>query len=160
MSTRPTLISRKAGNWVDLGEPSLPKIRIILAHFYDWHEDADVTHLEEVAATVTAMVAADATDIQVASYLRSVARSGGSDSIVPPNARLTAVAIWHVAKAALTRDAAERVLRSDLVAPAPNPGPLGHCLAARLLTPAELAACEAEGAREDDPYVRPRQEGR
>lgn len=154
MPTRPTLISLKASNWVDRGESPVPTIRRILAHFFDLHSDAPKHDLDAIAETVIGMVAADATEVHLAGYLRSIARTGRPEANDPPNARLAGIALWHVAKAALTRDTAERVLQSDVLTGMRNPGPLGDWLAARLLTPEELAAYEAEGARADDVAVR------
>jgi hypothetical protein len=135
---------------VDRGEPALTMMRKLLSYFYDRHAEADVAELESIAQTIIGMVAADATEVHVAGYLRSVARGGDPDAVVPPNARLTAIALWHVAKVALTRDTAERVLRSDVATNPHDPGPLSHWLAARLLTPEELAEFDAEGSYPDD----------
>jgi hypothetical protein len=49
------------------------------------------------------------------------------------------IAIWHIAKAALVRDFAERVLGGDVPPNVPAPEPLSEWLAARLLTPEEIA---------------------
>ena len=61
--------------------------------------------------------------------------------------RIRAIALWHVAKAALVRDFAERVLRGDVPANEPTSDGLGHWLATRLLSPDELARFEREGIR-------------
>ena len=54
------------------------------------------------------------------------------------------MSLWHIAKVALVRDLAERVLRGDIPANVPTEGKLGDWLAAKLLTPEELAEHEAE----------------
>lgn len=160
MPIRPTLISLKASNWVDRGESPVPTVRRILAHFFDLHSDAPKHDLDAIAETVIGMVAADATEVHLAGYLRNIARSGRPEANDPPNARLTGIALWHVAKAALTRDTAERVLQSDVLTEMQDPGPLSKWLAARLLTPEELAAYEAEGAYSDDATIRQDRERR
>ncbi len=73
----------------------------------------------------------------------------------PLNARQAAIALWHIAKAALVRDVAERVLNSDLMNKPETPDSLGHWLAVRLLTPEELAQCLALGEMADaeSPYA-------
>jgi hypothetical protein len=86
------------------------------------------------------MVEADATEVHVASYLYGVLRETGSPA--PPGGRVTAIALWHAAKAALVRDFAERVLRGDVPRPDPTPEPLSRWLAARLLSPEELEMFE------------------
>ena len=100
----PTIISRKASNWVDRGEPPNPKLRRVLGHFFERVDEADAPWMEEHAL---------------------------------------------IAKAALVRDFAERVLRGDVPANNPTPDKFGHWVASRLLSPEELAQFERE-AREDD----------
>ena len=106
---KPTIISRKASNWVDRGEPALPTLCRVLAYFFERHDPARE----------------------------------------PLGARPAAVRLWHIAKAALVRDFAERVLRGEIPANTPTPDRLGHWLAERLLTPEELARFEAEAADEE-----------
>ena len=53
----PTIISRKAGNWVDQGEPANPTLRRVLAHFFERLDPADEPWLEEHAQIVLGMVA-------------------------------------------------------------------------------------------------------
>jgi hypothetical protein len=145
----PTIISRKASNWVDRGEPPNPKLRRVLAHFFERVDEADAPWIEEHALIVLGMVDADSTEVQIAGYLRSVVRQLGFPDRQPLGARSTALALWHIAKAALVRDFAERVLRGDVPANNPTPDKFGHWVAARLLSPEELAQFEQE-AREDD----------
>ena len=59
----PTIICRKAGSWVDRGEQANPKLRRVLAHFFERLELADEPWLEEHAQIVLGMVAADATEV-------------------------------------------------------------------------------------------------
>lgn len=140
----PTILYRKASNWVDRGDPPNPTLRRVLAHFFERFDPADEPWLEEHALIVLGMVAADATEVHVAGYLRSVVRQTGAPTREPLGARAVAVALWHVAKAALVRDFAERVLRGEVPVNAPTPDSFSHWVASRLLTPAELARFEEE----------------
>ncbi len=148
---RPTIVSRKAGNWVDRGESPLPVLTRILAHYFDKHDAADLPWLEDLTRDVFGMVAADATEINVAGYLRSVARGLGLERGQPPATRMVAVALWHTAKAGLVRDFAERVLRGDIPVNAPTEQRLSDWLAERLLTPSELEALERETDENAEP---------
>src|SRR5262245_53378574 len=96
---RYSLTSSKAGNWVDRGESPLPVMVRMLAFFFERHDAVDHAWLQRAAEDVYGMVDADATDIQVAGYLKSVAREQAIE--FPPKARLHSIALWHVAKAAL-----------------------------------------------------------
>jgi hypothetical protein len=145
---KPTIISAHASNWVDRGEPPNRVLRRVLGRFFQRLEPADEPWLEEHANVVVGMVAADATEVHIAGYLRHLAREIGSPAGEPLGARPAAIALWHIAKAALVRDFAERVLRGEIPVNAPTPDTFSHWLARRLLTPDELAEFEAEGREE------------
>ena len=140
----PTIISKKAGNWVDRGEPPNPTLRRVLAHFFERDIDSDREWLDEIANTIVGMVAADATEIHIAAYLRDIVRQEGSPTREPLGARPAAIALWHIAKAALVRDFAERVLRGEVPVNEPDSDTFSHWVASRLLTPEELAQFEME----------------
>ena len=140
-----SLTSKKAHNWVDRGDPADPTIQRLLAHFYGLQLDENREQLELPASTIVGMVAADATEVHIVGYMRSIARDLGVEDRPLQYARVTAIAIWHAAKAALVRDFAERVLRGEVPPNDPTPQPLNRWLAARLLTPEELAEFEREG---------------
>jgi hypothetical protein len=142
---KPTIIHRKAGNWVDRGESPLPTLTRILAHFYGRFGDESLAWLRDHANTVLGMVAADASEIHIAGYLRSIALDERLDWMGLPPVRPVSIALWHVAKAALVRDFAERVLRGEIPANVPTDGPLGAWLVERILSPDELAAFEEAG---------------
>ena len=90
------------------------------------------------------MVAADATEIHIAGYLKSVVREIGSPTREALGARAAGIALWHIAKAALVRDFAERVLRGEIPVNEPCQDSFTHFIASRLLTPDELAEFEAD----------------
>lgn len=144
-----SLTSTKASNWVDRGEPSTPVLKRTLAFFYDRHDSADAEWLAEAALTLVGMVEADASEIQIAGYLKHVAHTQKLE--FPPRARMASTAVWHIAKAALVRDAAERVLNSELPLHRDRtPPPLSAWLAERLLTPDELSRLGEEQATARD----------
>jgi hypothetical protein len=145
------LRSSKAGNWVDRGEPPEPTLVRILAFYFDRHDETDRPWLTEHATAIRGLVEADATEVHVASYLYRVLRDLGLPA--PPRGRVTAIALWHAAKAASVRDLAERVLRGEVPRPVPTPDRLSHWLAARLLTPDELAAFERGDHADPTPYA-------
>jgi hypothetical protein len=142
----PTIISKKASNWVDRGEPPHATIERVLARFLDQNPTGDATWFRQQSDTIVGMVAADATEVHVAGFLRTLltATSPSRDSTA---IRATAIAVWHIAKAALVRDFAERVLRGEIPVNKPTPDSLSHWLAERLLTPEQLADFEDESAR-------------
>ncbi|MDQ2889494.1 MAG: hypothetical protein M3R65_02925 [Gemmatimonadota bacterium] len=141
----PTIISKKASNWVDRGEPPNATLRRVLGHFFERFDASDEPWLEEHALIVLGMVGGDATEVHIAGYLRSVVREVRFPSREPLGARPVAISLWHIAKAALVRDFAERVLSGDVPANSPSPDSFSHWLASRLLTSEELARFENEG---------------
>jgi hypothetical protein len=146
---KPTIISKKASNWVDRGEPAVPRLRRVLSYFFERDPLADQEWLDEQANIIIGMVAADATEVHVAGYLRSVVRETGAPNREPLGARSAAVGLWHIAKAALVRDFAERVLQGEVPVNAPTPDSFSHWIASRILTPEELSRFEAEAADTD-----------
>jgi hypothetical protein len=140
----PTIINRNASNWVDRGEPPNHTLTRVLSRFFERQDPAYQPWLEEHANIILGMVAADATEVHVAGYLRSVAEKEGVPAREPLNARPTAVALWHIAKAGLVRDFSERVLRGEVPVNEPTADSFSHWVASRLLTPDELARFEAE----------------
>ena len=143
----PTLLSKKAGNWVDRGDAPNATLRRVLAHFFERLEPSDEPWLDEHVLIVLGMVEADATEIHIAGYLRSVVRQTGSPTREPLGARSTAVSLWHIAKAALVRDVAERVLREAPTIES-TADSLSHWVASRLLSADELRRFEEEGRSE------------
>jgi hypothetical protein len=144
-----TITSKKANNWVDRGEAPGPVIERQLAHFFRRHADEDFAWLRDHANAILGMVAGDATEVHVVGYLRSMEQELGEPRRPAVPMRILAVSLWHIAKAALVRDLAERVLRGDIPPNDPTPGRLSSWIAARLLTAEELAAFEREADRNE-----------
>ena len=93
-----------ASNWVDRGLPSERKLARCLAAYLGQEVTGSETTLAQQANTLAAMVAADASEVQVAAYLRSLEQEFGVAIPEGPLRRTMAVAVWHIAKAAQTRD--------------------------------------------------------
>jgi hypothetical protein len=144
-----TITSKKANNWVDRGEAPGPTLERQLAHFFARHEDEDFRWLADHANAILGMVAGDATEVHVVGYLRSMEQELGEPRRPAGPMRILAVSLWHIAKAALVRDLAERVLRGDIPPNDPTPGRLSYWLAARLLSPKELARFEKEAEQDE-----------
>jgi hypothetical protein len=99
---------------VDRGAPPEPKVRQVLAHYLGRPDAEDAPWLAEHALALLGMVDADATEVDVGAYLRQVARGLGRAPDEVAGARMAAVALWHVVKAARMRDLAERAVRGEL----------------------------------------------
>ena len=140
----PTITHPKAGNWVDRGEAPNATLRRVLARYFERLAPDDQPWLEGHARIVLGMVAADATEIRIAGYLRSIQRDAEFPYRDPVGARTVAIALWHIAKAALVRDFAERVLRGEVPVNEPTRDSFSHWVASRLLSPSELAQFERE----------------
>lgn len=147
----PILSASKADNWVDRGEPCEPVLARILAHYFDRRGPIDASWNAEHAAAVRGLVEAGGTEMHVAGYLYRVLRELGKPA--PPRGRITAIALWHAAKAAMVRDFAERVLNGQVPRPDATPDSLSHWLAARLLTPDELEEFERGEEMDPSPYA-------
>lgn len=144
----PTIISKKASNWVDRGESPNAVVERVLERFLDQRAADRPSWFREQSDIIVGMVAADASEVRVAGFLHTLLGPAS-----PPrdynSTRAAAIAVWHIAKAALVRDLAERVLRGEVPPNEPTPDSLSHWLAARLLTPDQLAEFERQ-ARADD----------
>lgn len=130
-----TVINRNASNWVDRGEPAQPKIASAIRHFLGFDVALDDARLLEYAEALMGMVAADASEIQVAAYLGYLEDAHDRPRSPAKHRRLEAIAIWHVAKAALTRDRAIGLLEGAGTGSAVEHGPLSDWLATRILAP-------------------------
>jgi hypothetical protein len=146
----PTIISSKASNWVDRGEPAAATLTRVLSRFLGQDPANRPDWYREQAEVIQGMVAADATEIHIAGFLRTLLPEDEARARDSSQVRLTAIALWHIAKAALVRDFAERVLRGEIPANVPTPDTLSHWLASRLLSPEELARFDASADDSQD----------
>ncbi|MBW3628409.1 MAG: transposase, partial [Gemmatimonadetes bacterium] len=103
------MISSSASNWVDRGEAAEPKIAKALRHFLGFPVPDPEAELLQEAGILVSMVAADASEVQVAAYLGYLEDRRDRERAPAAHRRLEAIAIWHIAKAALTRDRAVRL---------------------------------------------------
>ena len=93
-----------ASNWIYRGDPAERKLARCLAAYLGRDVAGSEVTLAQQAATLAAMVAADASEVQVTSYLRSLEQELGVAIPEGPLRRTMAIAVWHIAKAAETRD--------------------------------------------------------
>jgi hypothetical protein len=108
------MTSKSGENWVDQGHPPLQTIRRVLAHEFDRHAPADEEWLRAQANTILAMVVANATEVEVTNYLRTLGAGAHTNAASQGAVRLVGIALWHIAKVALVRDAAEKRLQRSL----------------------------------------------
>ena|SRR5689334_6474059 len=128
------MINAKASNWVDRGEPPEPTLSRILASYLELDSAAHTSQLLEYATTARGMAEADATEVQIAGYLRTLERQHLAAEHPARHRRAVAIALWHVTKAAEVRGRAIRLLE-ELSDRAPEAArvPLAEWLAERLL---------------------------
>jgi hypothetical protein len=120
----------KAGNWVDRGEPLEATLGRVLGHSLRMELTDD--RLAEHVNTIRGLVEADATEVHVSRYLRDIRATLGLPELDPPVRRTLAIALWHIAKAGLIRDRAER-RAAELMRQLPPEEPLAERLAAAIL---------------------------
>lgn len=106
------MIDANASNWVDRGEPPEPKLARALHHVIGRDHPVESEVLLGLASTILGMVEADASEVQVAAYLGDIQEEHGVERSAGPARRLAAIALWHMAKAALVRDQSIRVLEA------------------------------------------------
>ena len=135
---------------MDRGDPPHATIERILGRFLQQNPAHNRVWFREQAEIIVGMVAADATEVHLVGYLRTLLPYDEQQARDSSDIRIRAIALWHVAKAALIRDFAESVLRGDVPANEATPDRFGHWLATRLLSPDELARFEREGVKRDD----------
>lgn len=127
------MINTKAGNWVDRGEPPEPTLTRVLASYLELEPAANEARLREYAAAVRGMAEADATEVNIAGYLRTLESTHLSAEHPARHRRAAAIALWHIAKAAEVRNRALRLLAEYDVSPVASQVPLSSWLAERLL---------------------------
>ncbi len=126
------MISDKASNWVDRGEPPEPTLRRVLASYRHLDPETRGAELQEYATQIRGMAEADATEIQIAGYLRSREEQHGV-SHESRHRRAVAIALWHITKSAEVRDRASQLLRDSGSVATSSEVPLSAWLAERLL---------------------------
>jgi len=98
--------SRKASNWVDRGDPPEKTLARILGHSLGLSQED--TRLTEHVLTIRGIVEADGTEVHVARHLRAVFVAFGQPEPDGAMRRALGIALWHITKAGLVRDRAER----------------------------------------------------
>ena len=94
------------GNWVDRGDPIESTLARVLGHAVG--RSADDPALGAHVLTIRGMVEADSTEVHLVGYLRTVAAAFDQPELEPNRRRTLAIALWHIAKTGLVRDAAAR----------------------------------------------------
>ena len=101
-------MSRRASNWVDRDEPLEHTLARVLGHPLGMAPDDP--RLTEHVLTIRGQVEADATEVHVAAYVRSLFPLFELADIEGSASRILGIALWHIAKAGLVRDRARRQL--------------------------------------------------
>ncbi|MFN8654656.1 MAG: hypothetical protein U0133_22335 [Gemmatimonadales bacterium] len=114
---------RRGGNWVQRDEPLEDKLVRVLG--YQFKRATSDPVLMEWASVIRGMVEADASEVQVAAWVAKLTTPDGMRSAEP---RLLAVALWHIAKCGLVRDAADRRV-TELMRDKPPRESMGEFLA-------------------------------
>ncbi len=127
------MISPNASNWVNRGEPAERKLTRVVRHFRGFDAAVSDGQLQEYASVLEGMVAADASEVQVASYLGYLEDQLGRSRSPSRHRRLVAIALWHIAKVALMREEALRLLREGVPEATSDQVSLSEWLAERIL---------------------------
>ena len=128
------MINPKASNWVDRGESPESTLARVLASYLELDLASEGARLQEYAAGVRGMAEADATEVQIAGYLRTLEATHLSAEHPARHRRGVAIALWHITKAAEVRDRALRLLAEyAAAAPPAERVPLSTWLSERLL---------------------------
>ena len=113
------MINAKASNWVDRGEPPEPTLGRVLASYLELSSIDHAALLREYASTIRSVAEADATEVHVAGYLRTLEAKHLAAEHSARGRRGMGIALWHIAKAAAVRDRAMR-LRAEHAAATPG----------------------------------------
>lgn len=122
-------MTKYRGSWVERNDPIEPELCRVLAH--PLRLDRDDRRLEEHALAVRGLVEAGGSEVDVTAYVR---RLFESLELPPPDAvvaRLVGIALWHVTKAGLVRNNAQRRVE-ELVRQLPAEAALAERLAAAI----------------------------
>jgi hypothetical protein len=134
---------KKASNWVDRNEPLEETLARVLGHSLGLRQDD--ARLTEHVLTIRGLVEADGTEVHVARHLRAVFEAFNLPEPEGAMRRALGIALWHIAKAGLVRDYAERRARELMERLPPEPS-LSQSLRAALLR-AQLVGSEREPAQ-------------
>lgn len=124
------MMSRKGSNWVDRDDPLEDTLARVLGH--PLFLDADDTRLAPHVLTVRGLVEADATEVHVTRFIRTLFPLFDQPEPDPKLTRTLGIALWHIAKAGLVRDRARR-RAEELVRQLPPPPSLAKQLTDAIL---------------------------
>jgi hypothetical protein len=127
------MINTKASNWVDRGEPPEPTLTRVLSSYLELELLTNEARLREYAGAVRGMAEADATEVNIAGYLRTLESTHLAAEHPARHRRAVAIALWHIAKAAEIRERAIRLVAEHATNPRAAQVPLSTWLAERLL---------------------------
>jgi hypothetical protein len=128
------MINSSASNWVDRGESPEPTLARVLSSYLELEPTEHQATLAEYALSVRGMAEADATEVQIAGYLRTLERQHLAAEHPARHRRGVSIALWHIAKAAEVRDRARQLLEEyAATVPAASRVPLSAWLSERLL---------------------------
>ena len=127
------MINTKASNWVDRGEPPEPTLTRVLASYLELGPPENEARLREYAGAVRGMAEADATEVNIAGYLRTLESVHLTAEHPARHRRGAAIALWHIAKVAEVRDRALRLVAEHEASSGVARVPLSTWLAQRLL---------------------------
>ena len=99
-------MSRRQLNWVDRLEPPEPEVARVLRRFLKLDAEQDADTETAYARAIVQMVRASASEGDVANYLAYLQEQRAQPVTPAPMRRYVAIALWHIAKAALVRDLA------------------------------------------------------
>jgi len=128
------MINSRASNWVDRGEGPEPTLARVLSSYLELDPAKRSDQLQEYGVAVRGMAEADATEVQIAGYLRRLEAKHLSEEHPARHRRAVAIALWHITKAAEVRDRALRLLTEyEARTPPGERVPLSTWLSERLL---------------------------
>jgi hypothetical protein len=103
------MITPNASNWVYRGESPDPALSRLLSSYLHLDPATAAAQLQEYTKAVRGMAEADATEVQIAGYLRPLEEKHQREHPAS-HRRAVAIALWHIAKCAEVRDRALKLL--------------------------------------------------
>jgi erythromycin esterase-like protein len=103
------MITPNASNWVLRGDSPNPALSRVLSSYLHLDPASASRELQDYTAAVRDMAEADATEVQLAGYLRSLEERHAGEHPAS-HRRAVAIALWHIAKCAEVRDRALQLL--------------------------------------------------